>query len=188
MGDFLFTATLTGTDCAFTDPNDNAPDAGGIGTSFTFEATLSWDPGTSQAWLTLGGKEVACACAAPPTSWPAAFDGQTVTATFSAPRNFSECGSASVPLQETFAVALLSASQAAAVGGACPPNPLDGGIPGATDGGADGGLILMPGPTANGFDARLACGVLIDTVVPGPDAGASCPPCSWNYTLGGTLQ
>jgi hypothetical protein len=203
MGDFVFTGTLVATDCPFNDSSDVIPDAGclpgalgaaadaGCAPSLSFEGTFSYDANTGQTWLTLGGKQQPCACASPPLSWDAIFDGHDVSASSAAPRSFAECGQSPVTVQETLTVALLSQSQAAAVGGQCPPNPLDGGVPAPTDGGAsgDGGTgVRLPGPTAGGFDARLACGVLVDEVVPGPDAGASCPACRWRYVVSGALQ
>jgi hypothetical protein len=203
MGDFVFTGTLVASDCPFSDSSDVIPDAGclpggpsatadaGCAPSLSFEGTFSYDPNTGQTWLTLGGKQQPCACASPPLSWNAVFDGQNVSAASTAPRSFVECGESPVAVQETLTVALLSQSQAAAVGGQCPANPLDGGVPVPADGGvsADGGTaIRLPGPIAGGFDARLACGVLVDQVIPGSDAGATCPACRWMYVVGGTLQ
>lgn len=110
-----------------------------------FDATLSRSADASAAWLTLGS-----------VSRAASWDGQVFTSTATAARVFAECGRCRTRVLETLELALLSASQAAAAGGVCPANPLDGGVPAPS---ADGRVV---GPTTaeGGVDAVLACGAL----------------------------
>jgi hypothetical protein len=76
-------------------------------------------------------------------------------------------------------VAVLSRSQAEALGGVCPANPLDFGVvPMPT---ADGG-IKLPSQTPQGFDAVRLCGemsheVLADMLVDGGPCPATCQNC-----------
>src|SRR5262245_54134010 len=86
---------------------------------FSFQGTFSRNKGQSEAWSHLGG-----------TSREATFDGQVLTSERSAVRQFSECQCESpTTLHEVLAVALVSQSQDRELGGACPENALDGGMP-----------------------------------------------------------
>lgn len=162
IGTYAFTAAPTGGDCSFIEQ----PDGG-----FTYNATLSFDPGTSHGYVTING-----------VSRDAGFDGQVMDAPASANRVFSECNCGNnVVVNERITVALLSASQRAAVGGSCPPNPLDGGVPAPNDAG-----IAAPSEVASGFDAPIACGVQTEDIVPG--TGCSCAGCSLQYSVSGVRQ
>lgn len=162
IGTYNFTATSTGGDCSFIEQ----PDGG-----FTYTATLSFDPGTTHGYVTIND-----------VSRDGGFDGQVMDAPANANRVFSECNCGNnVVVTERITVALLSASQRSAVGGDCPPNPLDGGVPAPNDAG-----IVAPSVTASGFDAPLACGVETEEIVPGQ--GCSCAGCSLQYSLSGVRQ
>ncbi len=119
----------------------------------------------------------------------AGFDGQIVTSTHSAPRTFSladggTCGGCQMRLYESLTVALLSKSQSAALGDKCPPNPLDGGIPGPDAG------VSLPGSTSTGFDAVRACGILQEHIVGTGSCDPDCnsPSCQLDYVLTGARQ
>jgi hypothetical protein len=121
------------------------------------------------AWLTLNR-----------IARPAEFDGQVVRSQMAAARRFEACECAErTDVVETMTFALLSPAQAQALGGACPEDALDGGVP--TD--ADAGL-LPPGALPDGLDAERACGVMVDRVVPGE--GCLCEGCELRYRLTGT--
>jgi len=157
--------------CPYNDPSDDIPDGG----TFAFDGTLSWDPTSGQTWFTFQGG-----------TWDAGFDGQNVIASGSAARTFAAC-CAAVQLVETMDVALLSVSQTQAVGGGCPANPLDGGVPAPNDAG-----ITAPGSTPVGFDALLACGTLTDQVALGSGAASCdaglCVACTWRYSVSGVRR
>lgn len=113
------------------------------------------------------------------------WDGARFTSTASAPRAYASCDCPTT-VEETIELALLSSSQAAAVGGACPPGALDGGVP-APD--ADAGLA-PPRAVEGGFDARLACGRMVTVVHASTDGdGGACPSscegCMVRYVLTG---
>lgn len=139
---------------------------------FEFTARLSRNRDGGEAFLVIGG-----------VPRDATFDGQVVTSGYRAPRRYEECACVDTELQETLTVALLSTSQNAAVGNACPPNPLDGGVPEPLP---DGG-ILRPDTTPRGFDAVRACGELVDVVQPsGTDC--QCAPCWMRYQVRGVRR
>ena len=111
-----------------------------------------------------------------------AFDGQVLTSTYSAPRNFTlpdggRCA-CEMRIVETISVALLSKSQSSAVGERCPEAALDGGIPKADAG------VSLPGTTQFGFDCVRACGDLVDEVVGDGNCDPLCA-CSLRYSLVG---
>lgn len=166
IGSFTFSATPVSSDCSLT----AIPPVGADG-GFTFDAILSRDPSSTKAFMRIGNVEQ-----------DAGFDGQLFTYAGSAPRHFIECGGACdpVPVVETFSAVLLSSSQNAAVGGVCPPDALDGGVPlGSPDGG-----ISPPCPSSDGCDAVRACGVLVDVV--SPDGGrCQCSTCTVQYAVEG---
>jgi hypothetical protein len=142
--------------------------------SFPFEVILTRNPDTNETFLTLGG-----------VTRPATFDGQFVESTFFARREFANCcvgadGQNLGQLEERLRVALLSRSQSDALGGRCPPNPLDGGVPGPDAG------VTPPGSIGTGFDALRACGELVDVVRPG-DCGR-CSACTLRYPVTGVRR
>jgi hypothetical protein len=189
MGAFLFQAEPLSNTCdryAGDFPPDGGPQA-----ALQFSGTFSRNPGTPDVWFSFAG-----------TAWDAGFDGQYAWVAMTGNRQFAACtGCGSVPLTETLRVALLSVSQSNEAGGHCPNDPLDGGVPAPTDGGAnDAGDIRAPGSTPLGFDVLLACGTLTDTL--DPDAGCGCGPdagpdagtdggavdtgaCAWQYAVTG---
>jgi len=165
LGTYALSATPVERSCELSEVSSAA---------FDFEVTLSRNADGSGAWFTLSG-----------VSRDAGWDGAVFSSTASAPRVFSACGRCPTTLVETLSLALLSSSQAARLGFACPPNPLDGGVP-APD--ADAG-IFRPDTLDAGFDAVLACGELRTTLVADLDAGA-CPPeclaCSTHFEVVGS--
>src|SRR5499433_575650 len=166
IGSFTFSAVPVSSDCTYAAIPPIGADGG-----FTFDAILSRDPASTQAFMRVGNVER-----------DAGFDGQIFTSEVSAPRHFIECGTScdTVPVVETIRVVLLSSSQDSALGGSCPPNPLDGGVPVGT---SDGG-ISPPCPTADPCDVVRACGELIDVVSP-DGGGCQCPPCTLFSTVEG---
>jgi hypothetical protein len=176
MGVFAFTAHVTllpdgSLDPAWQDCLAQSPPINEIPTAdFTFEGTFSRDRGSGAAWLTLNG-----------VPRPAAFDGQYVTSSSTADRQFKAYGDGGQvgpgQVTETLRVALLSRSQSQALGGACPPDALSGGLP-------QGHGVTPPGSTPTGFDALLACGVLVDGVAP-EDGGGTGAGCTLRYPLTG---
>ena len=162
IGSFHFGATLTASSCAFAEQPD-----GGL---FFYDATFSYDP-DGGAFMTVADVDR-----------DGGFDGQIFESWASANRLFNECDCGeNVTVNEHVEVALLSKTQGDAVGGRCPANPLDGGVPAPNDAG-----ILAPSNTPNGYDAVLACGEQVDDVVPGADC--KCGPCSYRYQLEGTRK
>ncbi len=161
IGSFTFTATPISNDCPFAAVP--AIDGG----SFTFDGILSRDPNSTQAFMIVGNIQR-----------DAGFDGQIFTSEAAAPRHFAECVCDPVQMDETLRVALLSSTQDEAVGRSCPPNPLDGGIPGATP---DGG-VAPPCPSSNPCDVARACGELVDVVIP-DGGGCQCSSCTMVYSI-----
>jgi len=135
---------------------------------FTFSATLRWEPTDGGAWMVVG-----------PATRNATWDGVTFTSFASGTQQFADCQCAQVQVDETITLALLSRSQADAVGPGCPPSALDGGVPPPD---ADAG-ITAPGPTADRFDAVRACGELVDVLKPA--ATCACAACTVRYRLQG---
>jgi hypothetical protein len=162
VGTYTFTATRLSGDCAFTEQ----PDGG-----FTFDGTITYDPGTDHGYFTVNEK-----------SRDAGFDGQHLDAPASAQRIFSACDCGSdVTVKEDVRLVLLSQSQRDALNGKCPADALDGGVPAPNDAG-----ILSPGPRGDRYDATLACGEQTDEIIPG--SGCSCSGCTLRYSLSGVLQ
>lgn len=179
MGTFEFTAQVVtlpegGLDPAWQDCQTPARGDAGISISelpasdFSFEATLTQDRASGHTWLTIGD-----------VSRDASFDGQYVDSTFTAQRTFKNCCGDKGQLTERFRVALLSRSQSLALGGVCPPDALDGGIPGPDAG------VTLPGDNGVAFDALRACGILEDVVGPGE---CGCTPCTLRYPLSGVRK
>jgi hypothetical protein len=144
--------------------------------AFSFEVALSQDTDSGETFLTLSKGY----------SRSATWDGQVVRSAESARRYFRQCSGCVTRLREAIDFALLSASQAAAVGNQCPANPLDGGVPAPNDAG-----ISLPGARDAGFDALLACGelrahVLVDEgLADGGMCPAICSSCQTHYVLRG---
>lgn len=143
---------------------------------FRFEAVITRDPPSGQAWLTLGG------------GYPrdAGWDGQVLDSVASARRLFPSCRACPpTVVTERITFALLSLSQAEAVGRRCPPSPLDGGVPRPERG------ITGPGPGDQGFDALYACGEvsfhvsLVEPASPESGCDPACADCTVRYTLAG---
>jgi len=175
MGTFDFTAQVVrlsdgGVDPAWEDCSlKKVPIVEAPGDDFAFQAILSREPSTNEVWLTIGG-----------VSRKATFDGQLVESTFSADRQFQAFDGGG-KLSERFKVALLSRSQSLWLGGLCPADALDGGLPGPDAG------VTLPGSTQNGFDALRACGVLTDDVEPPPTC-VGCQGCTLRYPVTGVRK
>lgn len=144
--------------------------------AFRFDAIVTREPATGQAWMTLGG------------GYPrdAGWDGQVLESVAAVRRLFPSCAACPETIAtETVRVALMSKSQSDAVGGQCPPNPLDGGVP------MPGGAIVGPGQTPAGFDALYACGTMEFAVTlsapAAPESGCAvgCDDCIVRYVLQG---
>lgn len=170
MGQYGITATSVEREaCAL---QEIARDGGGY--DFAFEAVLTRESTSDKAWMTLSGY-----------SREGTWDGQVLTTEAAASRVFVDCSECATKLVETISVAVLSRSQNEALQGQCPPNPLDGGVPTAADGG-----ISLPGPSSTGYDAVRLCGELVTRVVAeGTQDGGACDPrcsgCSARYQLRG---
>jgi hypothetical protein len=144
--------------------------------SFRFDAVITREPASGQAWLTLGG------------GYPrdAGWDGQVVDSVASARRLFPSCRACPATVAtERITFALLSLSQSEAVGRRCPPSPLDGGVP------KPDGTITGPGQSDQGFDALYACGEvsfqvsLVEPASPESGCDPACADCTVRYTLAG---
>lgn len=138
---------------------------------FEFLATLSRNPVSQEAWLTLRGY---------PRS--TLYDGQFVDSVASARRTFSDCSACETSLNESIALAVFSESQALAVGSNCPTSALDGGVPAVDD---DAG-ILAPAhrPLA---EAAMVCGEM-KTQVTSANLCPRCEGCGVHYRLRGVRQ
>lgn len=147
--------------------------------TFRFDAIVTRDPGTGEAFVTLGGGY----------HREAQWDGQVVTTLRSARRLFPSCrGCPETMASERMTFALMSQSQSEAVGRRCPPNPLDGGIPPPP--GPDGG-VSGPGQTPQGFDALYVCGTMtfsvsfVDPAAVSENCNQACATCVVRYGLVG---
>lgn len=163
MGMYAVTATPVESQCQL---DDVTP------TELAFDATLSREPQSQVAYLSLGRY-----------TRDATFDGQIFTSRGEASRTFSACGNCATRLIEVFSVAVLSRSQSEALRQQCPP--LDGGIPPPDDAG-----VLLPMQTPVGFDAVRLCGELRTWVEAQglPDGGpceAVCSQCQVRYQVVG---
>lgn len=131
---------------------------GGVDT-LAFDMTLTRDTSSNAAWMTLAG-----------ISREGTFDGQYFSNVAEASRVFTACAKCQMRVIERFDVAVLSRSQADALGG-CPRNVLDFGVvPAANDAG-----ITAPMQTPQGFDAVRLCGFISNEVVAdGLEDGGAC--------------
>jgi hypothetical protein len=149
---------------------------GGRPDPFGFEMVLTRDSTSDVAWMTLAG-----------LSRQGTFDGQYFSNTAEASRVFTECAKCQTRMIERIDVAVLSRSQADALAGSCPANPLDFGVvPMPT---ADGGIVL-PHQTPLGYDALRLCGEMSNEIVAdGALDGGACPDecngCFISYTVRG---
>jgi hypothetical protein len=172
MGSFEFRAMRTGGDCPF---GEIPADAG-----FNFSASFSRFRDAGIYFVTIGG-----------VPHEASFDGQRVTATYTAQRTFSQCSGcaghdagvpAVVTMTETMIVTLVSRSQSDAVMGCTENPPVD----------PDAGIVL-PGSTPEGtFDAVRACGTLGEhvTIMPpvtttNANCIAQCDSCTYAFSISG---
>jgi hypothetical protein len=137
MGTFRFEASWQASNCDFSEVGDKG---------FSFEGTFSRSLDEVRVFFTSQG-----------INHPATFDGQSVEAFLSAPRQYAKCDRP-VEVQETLAAALLSRSQLQRLSD-CPAQVPPGGWP--VDEAAG---IFPPRTTPEGFDAVRACGTLTDTV------------------------
>lgn len=165
MGVYVMTATPIERRCELEDV---------VANDFSFEATLTRQPDSTQGWLTLNGY-----------TRDAVFDGATFFSTGTASRVFTRCSDCAARVVETFTVAVLSRSQSEAVGQQCPPNALDGGVPQPNDAG-----IWPPQQLPLGFDAVRLCGELVtsveaDGLADGGSCDAVCGACQVRYVLVG---
>ena len=146
-------------------------DEAGRVASLTFVARLSQDEvDPARAYLTFDG-----------TTRDATYEGFVLTSARSAVRTFAQCDcpkGVTAMFDETMRVVLLSEAQDVAVGGTCPPDALDGGIPAGID-----GPQRQPGGI---FPAQRACGEMVDVLVPGE--GCKCAPCRVRYQLSGVRR
>ncbi|MFT3710584.1 MAG: hypothetical protein QM817_23415 [Archangium sp.] len=143
---------------------------------FNFEMVLTRDSTSDVAWMTLSG-----------LSRQGTYDGQYFSNVADASRVFVECTKCQTRLVERIDFAVLSRSQADALGGTCPANPLDFGVVPTPN--ADSG-IQLPHQTPLGFDAVRLCGemsneVVSDGVLDGGACPAECNGCFISYTVRG---
>lgn len=145
---------------------------------FDFDATLSRNTGTTDAFITMNG-----------VNREGTWDGQYLYSVATAQRVFQACRDCTTRIEETMHFALLSRSQNDAVGQVCPPSPLDGGVPAPN---VDLGITL-PGMTPLGFDGIRACGIIATRVLAeGTVDGGACPEicsqCAVRYQLTGVRR
>lgn len=169
IGRFRFAAELIDRGCTF----EEIPEDG----RFEFEGTFSLGSDGQGAWFTVAGVDR-----------DGGWDGQRFESTHSAPRRFEDdrCDSRFI-VAERLHVAILSASQDAALGGECPADAqallVEGAVPVDPDAG-----VTPPGPQETGYDAVRSCGVLIHQVTP-EDACPEFSECTltWRVTGGRRL-
>ena len=172
LGSYGATAVPVATDCQLTEVVEARADGGG---TLTFDATISRDSTSGATWLSIAGY-----------SRDAGFDGQVLISTVSATRVFAQCGGCQNRMVETIAFAVLSRSQSDAVGGVCPDDVLDGGVP-------RGEGIAAPSQTDAGYDGVRLCGVIEDRLeADGLADGGACDPvcahCTLRYQLRATRR
>lgn len=147
-----------------------------VPSAVSFEARITREPSTGEAWLTLG----------PGYPREATWDGQVLESEATVPRLFPSCAACvKVVAVERIRFALLSRSQSEAVGRRCPANPLDGGVPAPP---GPNGEITAPAQTSEGFDALYTCGDLtfsVNVLEGGADCPEACSQCVVSYTLEG---
>lgn len=146
---------------------------------FDFEASFSRFKDAGLYYVTIGG-----------VAHEASWDGQRLTASYSAQRNFSQCscggadaGSRTVvTMTETVDVVIVSQSQSEAAGGCVDTPPVD----------PDAGVVRPDTTPGGGFDAVRACGTLSEHVTVMPpvtrqtaDCLDKCNSCSLGYFITG---
>ncbi len=169
IGRFRFTAELVDRGAC---PFSEIPEGG----RFEFEGIFSRRSSGEGAWFTVSG-----------ANQDGAWDGQRFTSEHDAPRRFEAglCDDNRFVVTERLRVAILSASQDAALGAACPQDGQallqDGAVPVDEDAG-----IKAPGPQDTGYDAVRACGVLEHRITPQEGACGSFTGCTllWRVTGG----
>ena len=157
-------------DCPFSE----IPDGG-----FDFEASFSRFRDAGLYFVTIGG-----------VAHDAQWDGQRITATYRAQRNFSQCSCAVadggprtiVTMEEHLSAVIVSQSQSEAAGGCVESPPFD----------PDAGITRPDTTTGGGFDAVRACGILTETVTVAPPVTAetmnclmACNGCTFGYVISG---
>ena len=164
LGTFAFNASLV--------PGNNCPAGEVSDAGIAFDGTLTRESEGGRAYFVVSG-----------FARDAGFDGQRVSSVqrASQPGYMPSCGSTctAVEVEQTLRLLLLSSSQNELYGKdkSC-AELLDGGLP------ADGGA-QPPGRGADGgFDAVRACGDMVNLKL--PDAGCTCTPCTWAYSVEGT--
>ena len=165
MGRYTFVAEFGDGTCNLVE----IPDGGG----FSFEANFSRFRDAGLYYVSIGG-----------VAHDATWDGQKITAEYSAQRNFTQCQCPGEPavvvtMTEKIVATIVSQSQSEAAGGCVDDPPFD----------PDAG-ILRPDTTAEGgFDAVRACGKLTEFIqadrTVSCNAPATCNGCNLTYAIQG---
>lgn len=165
MGRYTFRAEPVGglpDACTFVE----IPDGG-----FSFEAAFSRFRDAGLYYVTIGG-----------VAHEATWDGQRISATYSAQRNFSQCGCAGgstvvTTMKETISATVVSRSQSEAAGGCVDNPPLN----------PDAGIVPPNSTGEGGFDAVRACGTLSEEVTTDVQVPcfSQCNFCQLRYTIEG---
>lgn len=139
---------------------------------FDFEASFSRFRDAGLYYVFIGG-----------VAHDATWDGQRITASYEAQRNFSACGCTDAgvrsvtKMRETLSAVIVSQSQSEAAGGCTETPPVD----------PDAG-VLRPGTTeGGGFDAVRACGTLSEEITSDPPSScdSQCNGCTLQYAITG---
>ena len=145
---------------------------------FDFEANFSRFRDAGLYYVTIGG-----------VAHRATWDGQRISASYFAQRNFSECSCAldagqrtTITMTETITAVIVSRSQSEAAGGCVDSPPFD----------PDAGITRPETTPGGGFDAVRACGTLtehisVDPPITNPSANCldKCNGCILNYVISG---
>lgn len=171
IGRFAFTAQMAARGCGF----QEVPE----GERFEFSGILSRDTGGGGAFLTVGS-----------VNRDGAWDGQRFDSTATSQRRFEtekeRCDNR-YSVEERLHVAVLSQSQDASLGGACPEDPAallaDGAVPVDEAGG-----VLPPGPRDLGYDAVRACGLVSHRVQAVNDCDGQPVDCTMTWRVEGVRR